>query len=179
MPRSATPDRLLATARPLVERYCRDRLGKRERTWDSADDVAQDVHLAVFTALRAEPPDQPFRSFVQDIARHQVDAARTAAAGRRDEPVAELPDEADAEADPEDRALRRELAERMSQLLQTLPEKRREILVLRVVVGLTAEETAVAVGSTAGAVRVSQHRALGQLRRALTRQPRGTNLPPL
>jgi RNA polymerase sigma-70 factor (ECF subfamily) len=177
MATTATPDRLLATARPLVERYCRDRLGRRERAWDSADDVAQDVHLAVFTALRAQPPDQPFRNFVQGIARRQVDAARTAAAGRWDEPVAELPEEADAEADPEARALRRELAERMKQLLRTLPEKPREILVLRVVVGLSAEETAAAVGSTAGAVRVAQHRALGQLRRALTRQPGEPNFP--
>jgi RNA polymerase sigma-70 factor (ECF subfamily) len=34
------------------------------------------------------------------------------------------------------------------------------------VVGLSAEETANAVGSTAGAVRVAQHRALARLRRA-------------
>jgi len=33
-----------------------------------------------------------------------------------------------------------------------------------VVVGLTAEETAAAVGSTPGAVRVAQHRALNKLR---------------
>jgi RNA polymerase sigma-70 factor (ECF subfamily) len=33
-----------------------------------------------------------------------------------------------------------------------------------VVVGLSAEETAEAVGSTPGAVRVAQHRALGRLR---------------
>jgi RNA polymerase sigma-70 factor, ECF subfamily len=33
-----------------------------------------------------------------------------------------------------------------------------------VVVGLSAEETAEAVGSTAGAVRVAQHRALARLK---------------
>ncbi|MGH3816140.1 MAG: sigma factor-like helix-turn-helix DNA-binding protein, partial [Pseudonocardiaceae bacterium] len=47
------------------------------------------------------------------------------------------------------------------------PDKQREILVLRVVVGLSAEETAEAVGSTPGAVRVAQHRALGKLRNVL------------
>ena len=47
------------------------------------------------------------------------------------------------------------------------PEKQREILVLRVVVGLSAEETAEAVGSTPGAVRVAQHRALGRLRKEI------------
>ena len=49
-----------------------------------------------------------------------------------------------------------------------LPEKQREILVLRLIVGLSADETAVAVDSTAGAVRVAQHRALTKLRGELT-----------
>jgi RNA polymerase sigma-70 factor (ECF subfamily) len=52
----------------------------------------------------------------------------------------------------------------MNKLLAILPEKQREILVLRVVVGMSAEETAEAVGSTAGAVRVAQHRALARLK---------------
>ena len=56
---------------------------------------------------------------------------------------------------------------KISRLLDTLPEKQREILVLRVVVGLSAEETAEAVGSTPGAVRVAQHRALGRLRKSM------------
>ena len=56
----------------------------------------------------------------------------------------------------------------MARLLEVLPAKQREIVVLRVVVGLSAEETADAVGSTPGAVRVAQHRALARLRRLLT-----------
>ncbi|MFD1050594.1 sigma factor-like helix-turn-helix DNA-binding protein, partial [Kibdelosporangium lantanae] len=57
---------------------------------------------------------------------------------------------------------------RMKQLLDVLPDKQREIVVLRVVVGLSAEETAEAVGSTPGAVRVAQHRALQRLRKTLS-----------
>jgi RNA polymerase sigma-70 factor (ECF subfamily) len=60
-----------------------------------------------------------------------------------------------------------------------LPPKQREILVLRVVVGLSAEETADAVNSTPGAVRVAQHRALSRLRKALAGEElfrRGTEL---
>jgi RNA polymerase sigma-70 factor (ECF subfamily) len=68
---------------------------------------------------------------------------------------------------PEQRALRIELSSEMGKLLETLPEKQREILVLRVVVGLSAEETAEAVGSTPGAVRVAQHRALARLRKSM------------
>jgi hypothetical protein len=42
---------------------------------------------------------------------------------------------------------------------------------LRVVVGLSVEETAEVVGSTPGAVRVAQHRALSRLRDLLTTTP--------
>jgi RNA polymerase sigma-70 factor (ECF subfamily) len=53
---------------------------------------------------------------------------------------------------------------RINELLEVLPAKQREILILRVVVGLSAEETASAVGSSPGAVRVAQHRALARLK---------------
>ncbi len=59
-------------------------------------------------------------------------------------------------------------AARMTKLLEILPEKQREILMLRIVVGLSAEETADAVGSTPGAVRVAQHRALAKLKTEIT-----------
>ncbi len=40
----------------------------------------------------------------------------------------------------------------------------RELITLRVTVGLSAEETGRALGMSAGAVRVAQHRALAKLR---------------
>jgi RNA polymerase sigma-70 factor (ECF subfamily) len=61
-----------------------------------------------------------------------------------------------------------DLSRRMSDLLDVLPDKQRDIVLLRVVVGLSAEETAEAVGSTPGAVRVAQHRALARLRKTLS-----------
>jgi RNA polymerase sigma-70 factor (ECF subfamily) len=38
---------------------------------------------------------------------------------------------------------------------------------LRIIVGLSADETATALGITPGAVRVTQHRALARLRKSL------------
>ncbi|QKV78757.1 sigma-70 family RNA polymerase sigma factor [Amycolatopsis sp. Hca4] len=159
---TTTSDHLLAEARPLVVRYCRARLDP-----DEADDVAQEVCVALLKALPRRPPERPLPELVSDIARTKVAAARKAAA-RKDEPVAELPDAADSSLDPARHALRRELRERVAKLLGVLPRKQREIVVLRVVVGLSAEETAAAVGSTPGAVRVAQHRALDRLRRVVT-----------
>jgi RNA polymerase sigma-70 factor (ECF subfamily) len=161
-------ERLLAWVRPLVVRYCRARVGRQERSFASADDVAQEVCLAVLTALPGyREQGRPFLAFVYGIAAHKVADAHRAAARNRTEPVAEVPDEPEMDAGPEQRAIRGELTTRMAALLQVLPAKQREILVLRIVVGLSAEETADAVGSTPGAVRVTQHRALARLRRAL------------
>jgi RNA polymerase sigma-70 factor (ECF subfamily) len=52
----------------------------------------------------------------------------------------------------------------MTKLLDTLPARQRDILFLRVVVGLSAEETAEVVGSAPGAARVAQRRAPNRLR---------------
>jgi RNA polymerase sigma-70 factor (ECF subfamily) len=49
-------------------------------------------------------------------------------------------------------------------LLRHLSDLHREIIVLRVAVGLSAEEVGTMLGMSAGAVRVAQSRALAQLR---------------
>ncbi|UZJ25383.1 sigma-70 family RNA polymerase sigma factor [Rhodococcus antarcticus] len=160
--------RVLETIRPVVVRYCRARVGPGDRVSVSADDVAQEVCLAVITALpRYRDQGRPFMAFVYGIAAHKVADAHRGAARSRSEPVAEVPDAPTVEDGPEQRAVDTDAARRMSELLDTLPERQREILVLRLVVGLSAEETAQAVGGTAGSVRVAQHRALGKLRTAV------------
>jgi RNA polymerase sigma-70 factor, ECF subfamily len=159
---------VIALIRPMVVRYCRARLGRVDRSSVSADDVAQEVCLAVLTALPGyRVQGRPFLAFVYGIASHKVIDAHRAATRNRSEPVADIPDAVESSDGPEQRALRIELSSEMGKLLDTLPDKQREILVLRVVVGLSAEETAEAVGSTPGAVRVAQHRALARLRKSM------------
>ncbi|OQQ35132.1 RNA polymerase subunit sigma [Prescottella equi] len=161
---------VLASIRPLVVRYCRARVGAAERGQLSADDVAQEVCLAVMTALpRYQDQGRPFMAFVYGIAAHKVADAHRNAARNKSDPVAEVPDVVSADDSPEERALNSETSRQVNALLQTLPEKHREILVLRLVVGLSAEETAATVGSTAGAVRVAQHRALAKLKKEVTK----------
>jgi RNA polymerase sigma-70 factor (ECF subfamily) len=158
-------DQLLRYLRPLVVKYCRARVGRSATT---ADDVAQDVCLAVLTALpKYREQGRPFLAFVYGIAAHKVADAHRALARNRAEPTADVPDQPSRGVGPEDFALQGELNGALGELLRVLPDKQREILVLRVVVGLSAEETAEAVGSTPGAVRVAQHRALGRLRKEI------------
>ena len=134
----------------------------------SADDVAQDVCMTVISALpHYQLKGTSFRSFVYGIAAHKVTDALRAIGRNRTEPVADLPDGPAAGDGPERRAVAAELSERLGVLLGHLTSRQREVLVLRVAVGLSAEETAEAVGLTPGAVRVTQHRALNQLRRIL------------
>ncbi|MEE9243512.1 MAG: sigma-70 family RNA polymerase sigma factor [Mycobacterium sp.] len=156
---------VLETIRPIVVRYCRARVGAAERSGLSADDVAQEVCLAAITALpRYKDQGRPFLAFVYGIAAHKVADAHRAAGRNRADPMDVVPERSTGEAGPEQLAIDSEQSARMKELLQILPEKQREILVLRVVVGMSAEETADAVGSTAGAVRVAQHRALARLK---------------
>jgi RNA polymerase sigma-70 factor, ECF subfamily len=165
----AARDQLLAEVYPMALRYCRRRL-RRDSVHGSADDVAQEVCLAVVTALRSYVVSgRSFRSFVFAIAAHKVADAFRAIDRDRTEPTADLPEGPVLhgpvlEDDPEQRLLAGERAERLGALLQLLTPRQRKVLFLRIVVGLTAEETAEQLGSTPGAVRVTQHRALDRLR---------------
>lgn len=157
--------RVLELVRPGVVRYCRSRVGGAERVNLSADDVAQEVLIAVLSALPAyRDQGRPFMAFVYGIAAHKVADAHRGAARNKSDPVEYLPEVLSTDTGPEDYLLEGEVTKAMSKLLATLPEKQREIIRLRVVVGLSAEETAEIVDSTAGAVRVAQHRAMKQLR---------------
>ena len=171
-------DTLLRILRPLVVRYCRSRLGGYDRVNATPDDVAQEVCLAVLRALPTyQDQGRPFLAFVYGIAQHKVVDAHRSAGRDRSDPVDELPEEQDVRDGPEQHALNLSESHDMASLLAELPEKQREVLRLRVVVGLSAEETAEAVGSTAGAVRVAQHRALTRLRQLIVERG-GEGAPP-
>ena len=166
---AAAIDDVLRWIRPLVLRYCRNRVGGRESTFASADDLAQEVCIAALTALPGyHYQGQQFLAFVYGIAAHKIaDACRSAARNRAD-PVPDVPDAVDQDDGPESQAMNGEFARHMARLLESVSDEQREILRLRVVLGLSAEETAEVLASTPGAVRVAQYRALNRLRTVLT-----------
>ncbi len=134
-------DRILSSIRPVIVRYCRARLGKRDHSFAHADGVAKQVLHAVLTALPANR--RPLMELVYDTAVRKVDEALGGQPGRVDLGDVLVP-----------------------WLLDELPRNQREIIVLRVAVGLSAEQTAEAMGNTATAIRLAQHRALNRLRKA-------------
>ena len=161
---AAATERLLRLLHPMIRRYCRARLGRFAGADHTADDVAQEVCLAVLSALgRYRDEGRPFESFVYRIAANKVaDAQRAAYRGAV--PQADLPDVATSAPGPEEHAEATSDAELVRKLLQQLPAAQRELLLLRVAIGMSAEETGRALGMTAGAVRVAQHRAMQKLR---------------
>ncbi len=161
---SRATELLLVDVRRLVHRYARSRLGRYRGAEDAAEDAAQEVCIAVLTALpRYRDRGVPFEAFVYGIAARKVADVQRAAM-RRPQPTDEVRDDVDPRPGPEDLAMLASDADRARDLLARLPQTQREILTLRVAAGWSAEETGRALGMTPGAVRVAQHRALGRLR---------------
>lgn len=170
----ASASRVLELIKPGVARYCRSRIGIADKGLLSADDVTQEVLIAVVSAIPGyKDQGKPFMAFVYGIASHKVaDAHRTAGRNKSD-PVEHLPETLAAGGGPEDSVLAGDANAAVARLLSSLPEKSREIIRLRVLVGLSADETAEVVGSTPGAVRVAQHRAIKQLRERMEKEGEG------
>lgn len=135
------------------------------------EDLAQEVCLAVLSAAptwRAEGTS--LWALVFTIARNKhVDRARRASRqpvlGAVPEMVEQvLASYASDETGPEEHVVLSELSSRMAVLLQQLSANQRDVLLLRVVVGLTVAETASALGLKHGSVHVLQNRGLTKLR---------------
>jgi len=155
--------RLWEELSPTVAAYLRSR-GVRD-----ADDVTSEVFLAAFRGIESfEGDGRAFRSWLFAIAHHKgVDAVRRGA-GAREVPVETVSDGRTA-ASAEDGALESLERSEVSRLLSTLTAEQRDVLLLRIVADLSLAETAAAIGKPVGAVKQLQHRALGRLRREMSR----------
>lgn len=166
----ATLNLLMREVRTVSIRYCRARLGTYPGGGQLAEDVAQEICMAVLQAL----PDYdhrgvPFEAFVYAIGSRKVADAQRSMSRSRLVLVDEMPDEIDDKPGPEQQAVRAHEYDEAIGLIGNLPETLREVLVLRVALGLSAERTGDTLGMSPGAVRVAQHRALKKLRSMGTR----------
>ncbi|WP_188839113.1 RNA polymerase sigma factor ShbA [Flexivirga endophytica] len=161
---AAATNELMAAVHQLAVRYARGKLGPFSAAADAAADAAQEVCVAVLTALpRYTDRGAPFEAFVYRIAANKVADVQRGVI-RRPTPTDELPETVDETPGPEECAVADEQSAQVWALLDRLSPQHREILTLRVAVGLSADETADALGTTPGAIRVAQHRALARLR---------------
>ena len=139
-----------------------------------AEDIAGDVWTDVAACLpRFVGDDAAFRAWVFTLARRRtIDAYRRA--GRR--PTGPLPADGYQVAGdrPEDETVARlSLETTVAQLWQLLPADQAEVLLLRLVRGLSVGEVATLTLKTPANVRVLQHRALHRLAARRPARPAG------
>lgn len=132
---------------------------------EQAEDIAADVWAEVASLLpRFVGGDAAFRGWVYTLARRRLIDSYRRAGRRRTEPLALDGGDARSCEHPEDEVVARLSIERtVARLHHLLPADQAEVLLLRVVGGLTVEEVAVITGKQPVNVRVLQHRALRRL----------------
>jgi RNA polymerase sigma-70 factor (ECF subfamily) len=143
-----------------------------------AEEVVQDTWLGVVRGVDRFEGRSSFKTWLFHIL---LNRARTAA-GREfrtaplsDADLEERFDSSGAWATPpapwadqaEDRLVAQQLAERVRELLPTLPDVQRQVVVLRDIEGLPAADVCALLDVTDGNQRVLLHRARAQLRHAL------------
>ncbi|MCX5042558.1 RNA polymerase sigma factor ShbA [Aldersonia sp. NBC_00410] len=157
---------------PLMVRHCASRLRNRDDLHVTADDVAQEICMAAVAAIpRYQDRGRSFLAFVYGIAANKIADARRRS---RIHPlciVDDVPERESVEPGPEELALHSERSLATGELMKVLAPNHREVLMMRIVLGWSAAETAEAIGTSAGVVRVMQHRALNRLRAELGRKP--------
>ncbi len=159
--------RIYRSLQPAVLAYL------RVREPNEAEDIAAQTWLEVARALATfSGTEQNFRAFVFTIARRRLLNARRSRARRR----TDLFDGADLvamihEGDDlvEQVAARVDGPSAIHRITELLRPDQAEVVLLRVVAGLTVEEVAAIVGKRAVTIRVIQHRALEKLRKELDR----------
>ncbi len=143
---------------PRMLRYLRVAVGDSD-----TEDLASDVWLEVARGLgRFEGDESAFRGWVFTIVRRRVIDAGRRVQRRRTDPMS--PEQIDRSCDGAPDELEARLAlDAALRCVARLPSDQAEVVALRVLAGLSAEQVAEIVGKRAGAVRVLQHRALQRL----------------
>jgi RNA polymerase sigma-70 factor (ECF subfamily) len=126
-----------------------------------AEDLTSEIFFRALRAIGRYAPSAPFYAWIYRIARNAVIDHHRA---KREE--VSLPDGADARTglDPERVAIAGERRERLARALAHLVDEQQEIIVLRFIEGLSADECGHVIGKRPAAVRDLQFRALRALR---------------
>ena len=157
---------------PGVVGYLRSR-GSRE-----PEDLTGEVFLQIARDLPTfEGGEGEFRSWVFVVAHHRLLDERRYHSRRPSDPAPEATIQQFAPTgNVEDEALRGLATQRVLRLLDEVSEAQRDVLLLRIVAGLTVEEVARAVGKRPNSVKALQRRGLATLRQRISLQP-GTLFP--
>jgi RNA polymerase sigma-70 factor (ECF subfamily) len=162
---NAAYHRLLKAVTPVLRAASRRGLARAGQPADQAEDIVQDILLAVHLKRHTWDANAPFAPWLFAIARNKlIDALRRR--GRRvfvniDDFAETLSDEPKAETAS---------AAEVTAQLNTLPARQREVLQSIAVESASIKDTAKKFAMSEGAVRVALHRALSSLTAKLREQ---------
>jgi RNA polymerase sigma-70 factor (ECF subfamily) len=129
-----------------------------------AEDATERTFLSALNAIhRYRDRGSTFRAWLFRIAHNCVANVHRGRARRRTVPMPDDPPWSAPNADPAGLLHRAEETHAVMRAVATLPDDRRQVVLLRFVDGLSAAEIGEVLGRSAGAVRVLQHRALRDL----------------
>lgn len=157
---------LYADLAPLVNGYLRSR-GARE-----TEDLTGEVFLAIARDLHSfTGGESSFRSWVLTITHHRLMDERRRQVRRPSEPVpTEVIEARSATGNVEEEAIASLVSHQIRGLVDRLEGDQRQVLMLRIIGGLTVPEVAEIVEKTPGAVKALQRRGLATIRRHLERE---------
>lgn len=148
---------LLNALQDSIFRFCCARLFDRE----SARDATQETALRIISGLKRFKGRSSMRTWALGIALNVCREKRRDA--RRPEPDLSFDDVASPESD----ALKNESIERLRTMLNELPDRQREAIVLRFFEDLSVDETASVMGIAPGTVKATVFQALRAMRRRM------------
>jgi RNA polymerase sigma-70 factor, ECF subfamily len=159
----AALEELLARYEPNIYRFGLRMCGNE----DAAREVLQETLLAAFRHLPGFRGDAALSTWLYQIARSFCIKERRGQHPTRSLDEAGAVELVDPAPQPDARAHAREIGEALSRAIAVLPPEQREVLILRDVEGLSADEAARVVGVEVGALKSRLHRARMALRSEL------------
>ena len=157
---------LLYALVPLVRAAVRRQFGFLQP--QDIDDLVQDILLSLHAARATYDPGRPFLPWVMAIARNRMadGARRYARRAAHEVATGQQPETFPAE-DTNMSTNGYGDAEALAQALAKLPQSQRQAIELMKLRELSLKEAAAATGTSVGALKVSVHRGIAALRKAL------------
>lgn len=134
------------------------------RNGDTAQDVVQDAFVKAFRALDTFRGEASFRTWLLTITANEARGALRKSGRLRETALDDVGPVVSDTMDPAEMAVMSQESKRARAMLETLPEKQRLSVALRIDEGLSFREIGEMIGSSEGAARVNYFHGIRRLR---------------
>jgi RNA polymerase sigma-70 factor (ECF subfamily) len=163
---TAAYNRLLTSLAPALRAVARRGLSRAGLGSEEAEDIVQEVLLAVHLKRHTWDPSAPLGPWVRAITRNKMIDSMRRRGHRHFVPIDDF-----AETLPSEAGEPTLLPHRLDDHLQSLPDRQRDVVRAISLDGVSIRDTATKLKISEGAVRVALHRGLSALSRRLAREP--------